>query len=93
MLLIEQHGKRLTPLPDATRDDLMQATARLPELLKLMPSRDVRHKLTVETWNDQPVTATIGKDLLEQAGFVPRLSGDDVVCRLAALIGFIHFIQ
>jgi ABC-type proline/glycine betaine transport system substrate-binding protein len=30
----------------------------------------VRHKLTVETWDGQTVTATIGKDLLEQNGFV-----------------------
>ncbi len=70
MLLIEQHGKRLTALPHATRADLTQAAARLPDLLKMMPSRDVRHKLTVETWNDQPVTTTIGKELLEHAGFV-----------------------
>ena len=70
MLLIEQHGKRLTALPHATREDLLQAAARLPDLLKRTPSRDVRHKLTVETWNEQPVTSTFGRELLEQAGFV-----------------------
>jgi ATP-dependent Lhr-like helicase len=70
LLLIEQQGKRLTTLPQATRDDLAQAVARLPDLLKLMPSRDVRHKLSVETWNEQPITSTLGRELLEQAGFV-----------------------
>jgi hypothetical protein len=28
------------------------------------------HKLSVATWNDQPVTGTIGRDLLERTGFV-----------------------
>jgi len=70
LLLIELQGKRLTVLPQATKDELIQATARLPELLKRTPSRDVRHKLTVETWNGEPVTGTIGRELLEQAGFV-----------------------
>jgi ATP-dependent Lhr-like helicase len=69
VLLVEQHGKRLTAMPVATPDDLAQAVARLPDLLKRMPSRDVRHKLTVETWNDHPITSTLGKELLEQAGF------------------------
>jgi ATP-dependent helicase Lhr and Lhr-like helicase len=66
-LIIEQHGKRLTPLPSASSDDLAQAVARLPDLLK---TREVRHKLTVESWNDQPITTTVGKELLEQVGFV-----------------------
>jgi len=70
VLLIEQHGKRLTTVPPATSDDLAQAVARLPELLRLMPSRDIRHKLTIETWNEQPITSSAGKELLEQAGFV-----------------------
>ena len=70
VLLIEQHGKRLKTVPPATSDDLTQAVARLPELLRLMPSRDIRHKLTVETWNEQSITSSVGKELLEQVGFV-----------------------
>ena len=70
VLLIEQQGKRLTAMPNATTDDLAEAVVRLPDILKLMPTRDVRHKLTVDTWNEQPVTSTIGKELLEQVGFV-----------------------
>ena len=70
LLLIEQNGKRLTALASASADDLAQAIARLPDILKLTPDLDFRHKLTVETWNDQPITATMGKDLLERAGFV-----------------------
>jgi ATP-dependent Lhr-like helicase len=70
LLLIELHGKRLTTLPLASDNELAQAVARLPDLLRILPSRDVRHKLTVETWNEQPVTGTGGKELLEKAGFV-----------------------
>jgi ATP-dependent Lhr-like helicase len=70
LLLVEQHGKRLTSFASASAGDLVQAVNRLPDLLKQTPSRDLRHKLTVETWNDQPVTASVGKDLLEQVGFV-----------------------
>ncbi|HZZ80603.1 MAG TPA: DEAD/DEAH box helicase [Gemmataceae bacterium] len=67
LLLIEHHGKRLIASPQATPTDLAGAAARLPELLRGMPGQ---HKLTVESWNEQPVTGTIGKDLLEAAGFV-----------------------
>lgn len=70
ILLIEQNGKRLNALPQASADDLEQAAAKLPELLKRLPSEGVRGKLTVETWNNQPVTNTPGRALLEKAGFV-----------------------
>ena len=70
LLLIELQGKRLTAMPQATTDDLAKAAARLPDLLKLAPNRDARHKLRVETWNDQPVAGTPGRHLLEQVGFV-----------------------
>ena len=70
LLLIEQQGKRLTTMPHASDDELAQAVARLADILKLNPSRDVRHKLTVETWNEQPITSTSGKELLERVGFV-----------------------
>ena len=70
LLFIEQQGKRLTASAAATPDELGQAVARLPDLLKHVPRHDVRHKLTVETWNDQPVTSTPAKDFLDRAGFV-----------------------
>jgi ATP-dependent Lhr-like helicase len=70
VLLIEQHGKRLTTIPPANPSDLAQATACLPELLKLIPGRDIRHKLSVETWDGEPVTGTLGKHLLDAVGFV-----------------------
>src|ERR1019366_1994280 len=44
LLLVEQQGKRLTTLPPANTDDLAAAVARLSDLLKLTPSRDIRHK-------------------------------------------------
>jgi ATP-dependent Lhr-like helicase len=69
-LLIEQNGKRLFAPPSAAPEDIAAGVARLPELLQNGLRRDPRHKLTVETWNDQPITATAGKDLLEQVGFV-----------------------
>lgn len=70
VLIVEQQGKRLTTATQASRDDFAQAVGRLPEILKLTGSGDVRHRLTVETWDDAPVTSTIGKELLESAGFV-----------------------
>jgi ATP-dependent Lhr-like helicase len=69
VLLIEHQGKRLTALPSAA-DDVARAVAMLPRIMGTAASRDLRHKLMVETWNEQPVTATEGKDLLERAGFV-----------------------
>jgi ATP-dependent Lhr-like helicase len=70
VLLIEQQGKRLTALPSAAREDVAAAVALLPSILRSSQARDVRHKLMVEIWNEQPVTTTEGKDLLERAGFV-----------------------
>jgi ATP-dependent Lhr-like helicase len=69
VLFVEQQGKRLTALPSATADEVARAVALLPAILG-GSARDVRHKLVVETWNEQPVTTTAGKELLEQAGFV-----------------------
>jgi ATP-dependent Lhr-like helicase len=70
ILLIEQQGKRLTSLPGTRRDDLAQAVRCLPALLPRSSLQSLRHKLTVEQWNDQPVTTTEGRELLEAAGFV-----------------------
>jgi hypothetical protein len=39
-------------------------------MLKLTSTGEVRHRLSVETWNEQPVTMTMGRDLLEGVGFV-----------------------
>lgn len=76
ILLIEQHGKRLTALASASREDVSAAVALLPDLV--VPTRSggtrgsmaARHKLTVEEWNGQPVTSSEGRELLEAAGFV-----------------------
>ena len=64
VLLIEQQGKRLTALASASADDLAAAVGCLPAILTS------RHKLTVDEWNNAPVTTTPGRDLLEAAGFV-----------------------
>jgi hypothetical protein len=68
VLIVEQQGKRLTALASASRDDVREAVARLPGILDR--GGGMRHKLSVETWNAQPVTGTEGRDLLEAAGFV-----------------------
>ena len=73
VLLLEQQGRRLTALASASRDDLTAAVARLPEVLDR--NRSVRHKLTVEEWNGEPVTASAGRALLEVAGFVRDYQG------------------
>jgi ATP-dependent Lhr-like helicase len=70
VLLIEQRGERLTALASASREELAAAAACLPNILSRDQRRDVRHRLTVREWNGQPVTATAGRELLENAGFV-----------------------
>ncbi len=72
ILLVEQQGRRLTALASASRDDVTAAVACLPELCGRGPTR---HKLTVEEWNGQTVTATEGRELLEAAGFVRDYQG------------------
>src|SRR5262249_27355396 len=69
-LLIEQQGRRLTALPTASPSDLIDAVCCLRSLVERDRKRGARHKITVELWNDQPVVATEGKTLLEEAGFV-----------------------
>jgi hypothetical protein len=39
------------------------------------PDAALRHKITVEEWNGQPVTQTPGRELLEVAGFVRDYQG------------------
>ncbi len=70
LLVIEQHGKRLTSLPIATAEDLAEAVRLVPEIVKRAGSRNSRHRLTVETWNGEPAGSSAGRQLLESAGFV-----------------------
>jgi ATP-dependent Lhr-like helicase len=70
LLLIEQHGKRLTALASASREDVAAAVACLPRICDHRGGLSARHKLTVEEWNGQPITASEGRELLETAGFV-----------------------
>jgi ATP-dependent Lhr-like helicase len=70
VLIIEQNGRRLTALASASREDIVEAVARLPALHGRIRGLGPRHKLTVEEWNGEPVTATAGRALLEAAGFV-----------------------
>jgi ATP-dependent Lhr-like helicase len=69
VLLVEQHGKRLTTLPGANPNAVAAAVAELPRRLAASTG-DLRQRITVETWNDGPVTTSPGKPLLEAAGFV-----------------------
>jgi ATP-dependent Lhr-like helicase len=70
VLIIEQQGKRLTALASASREDVVAAVARLPEILVGERGNAGRHKLSVAEWNGQPVTTTDGRELLEAVGFV-----------------------
>jgi ATP-dependent Lhr-like helicase len=74
VLLIEQQGRRLTPLADAGRSDVIAAVACLPSLCSSNGAMRT-HKLTVDEWNDQPVTKSEGRELLEEAGFVRDYQG------------------
>ena len=73
VLLIEQQGRRLTALPSASREDIAAAVASLPKLNA--GQRNPRHRLTVDEWNNQPVTTTEGRALLESVGFVRDYQG------------------
>jgi ATP-dependent Lhr-like helicase len=73
VLLVEQQGKRLEALASASPDDVRAAVACLPGILDR--GGGARHKLIVEEWNGQPVTATVGRELLEGAGFVRDYQG------------------
>jgi hypothetical protein len=73
VLLVEQQGKRLEALASSSPDDVRAAVACLPGILDR--GGGARHKLTVEAWNGQPVTATGGRELLEAAGFVRDYQG------------------
>lgn len=70
LLLIEQHGKRLTALPSASQAELAEAVKRLLEIVEADRGLAAKRQLTVETWNEQPVTTSAGKELLEAVGFV-----------------------
>ncbi len=70
VLLVEQHGKRLTALASASRDDVAAAVACLPGIFDNRRGLTGRHKLTVEEWNGRPITSSEGRELLETAGFV-----------------------
>jgi ATP-dependent Lhr-like helicase len=75
VLLVEQHGRRLTALASASKADVSAAAACLPNILERNFSLGVRAKLSVEEWNNQPVITTEGKELLEAAGFVRDYQG------------------
>jgi ATP-dependent Lhr-like helicase len=70
VLLVEQHGKRLTALASASREEVAAAIACLPGFFDNRRGTTARHKLTVEEWNGQPIMSTEGRELLEAAGFV-----------------------
>jgi ATP-dependent Lhr-like helicase len=73
VLLIEQSGRKLTALPTSSREEIQEAAGCLPSLCE--GRGNVRHKLTVEEWNGQPVTTTEARELLEAAGFVRDYQG------------------
>jgi len=75
LLLVEQQGKKLTALPSASRDEIVEAVKILPSMFDAGRGSATRHKLTVDEWNDRPVTTTEGRELLEMAGFVRDYQG------------------
>jgi ATP-dependent Lhr-like helicase len=66
VLIIEQHGKLLTPLANASQEDLTAAVQCLPQIV----GSQKPHRLTVTQWNGHPVAATEARELLENVGFV-----------------------
>jgi ATP-dependent helicase Lhr and Lhr-like helicase len=75
VLVIEQHGKRVTAMGGASRADLADAISCLPAMLSLDRGSGSRTKLTIEEWNGQPVISTDAVELLAAAGFVRDYQG------------------
>jgi ATP-dependent Lhr-like helicase len=75
LLLVEQQGKKLTALPSASREEVVEAVKVLPGMFDAGRGSATRHKLTVDEWNGRPVTTTDGRELLEAAGFVRDYQG------------------
>jgi ATP-dependent Lhr-like helicase len=70
VLLVENHGRQLTALASASRDDLAAGVGCLPAILAGDRRLQGRGKLSVEQWNGEAVTGTDGAELLQAAGFV-----------------------
>lgn len=70
VLLVENHGRKLTALASASRDDVVAAVACLPRIVTEHRGSTGPRKITVEEWNGAPVAASDGRALLEAAGFV-----------------------
>jgi ATP-dependent Lhr-like helicase len=75
VLLVEGHGKRLTALPSAARDEVAAAVACLPGILEADRGLVGRQMLRVDEWNGQRATASEGRKLLEAVGFVRDYHG------------------
>ncbi len=75
VLLVESQGKKLTALASASRDDVAAAARALPGIFDGYRGTGVKHRLTVEEWNGEPVTRSAGRELLEAAGFVRDYQG------------------
>jgi ATP-dependent Lhr-like helicase len=75
VLLVEQQGRKLTALASASRDDVAAAVGCLPGIFDHQKGIAGKYKLTVDEWNGTPITATEGRELLEQAGFVRDYQG------------------
>jgi ATP-dependent Lhr-like helicase len=65
ILVIEQHGRKLSSVPGVRDEQLAEASKLLPRLLP-----QGQHKLVVETWDGAPSTVGAGRTFLESAGFV-----------------------
>jgi ATP-dependent Lhr-like helicase len=78
VLLIEQHGRRLTALASASQADVAAAVGCLPVVMdhtRRGAGNSAFHKMTVEEWNSEPVTASPAAASLEAAGFVRDYRG------------------
>jgi ATP-dependent Lhr-like helicase len=78
VLLIEQHGRKLTALASASQADIAEAVGSLPAVMDYTRRGDSSrafHKMTVEEWNSEAVTSSPAAALLEAAGFVRDYRG------------------
>ena len=70
VLFIEQRGKRLSMPAGIQLAEIEEALGQLPALAKIDNPAQARGRLTVQTWNEQPVTQSEIVEILTRVGFV-----------------------
>jgi len=85
VLLVEQHGKQLTALPSASREDVAAAVARLPEMLRHDRGLQTRRKFGCRRMEWPVGNGHPGKETAGDGWIRARLSKHDALLQRLAL--------